>query len=112
MGYGGEASSPLRRGFTTWLATIPCFFATCKIMASPVQQRKEMEQKKIQLAKAILDSALQFENACTAKNDLRKTYEKCNDIPQESRALIDTFLKEGSDKDYELNLSMYGKTAK
>ncbi|GKB61598.1 transposase, MuDR, MULE transposase domain protein [Tanacetum coccineum] len=29
-----------------------------------------------------------------------------------SRALIDTFLKEGSDKDYELNLSMYGKTAK
>ncbi|GKB14926.1 hypothetical protein Tco_0848849 [Tanacetum coccineum] len=62
--------------------------------------------------KAILDSALQFENACTAKNDLRKTYEKCNDIPQESRALIDTFLKEGSDKDYELNLSMYGKAAK
>ncbi|GKE50941.1 hypothetical protein Tco_1486097 [Tanacetum coccineum] len=40
------------------------------------------------------------------------TYEKCNDIPQESRALIDTFLKEGSDKDYELNLSMYGKAAK
>ncbi|GJY51031.1 hypothetical protein Tco_0441878 [Tanacetum coccineum] len=34
------------------------------------------------------------------------------DIPQESRALIDTFLKEGSDKDYELNLSMYGKAAK
>nr|GEV95396.1 putative reverse transcriptase domain-containing protein [Tanacetum cinerariifolium] len=38
-----------------------------------------------------------------AKNDLRKAYEKCNDIPQEIRALIDTFLKEGSDKDYELN---------
>ncbi|GJZ09407.1 hypothetical protein Tco_0543690, partial [Tanacetum coccineum] len=61
---------------------------------------------------AILDLALQFENACTAKDDLRKAYEKCNDIPQESRALIDTFLKEGSDKDYELNLSMYGKAAK
>ncbi|GKE67314.1 hypothetical protein Tco_1521475, partial [Tanacetum coccineum] len=43
--------------------------------------------------------------------DLRKSYEKCNDIPQESRALIDTFLKERSDKYYELNLSMYGKTA-
>ncbi|GJY63023.1 hypothetical protein Tco_0464483 [Tanacetum coccineum] len=57
--------------------------------------------------KAILDLALQFDNACTAKNDLRKAYEKCNDIPQESRALIDTFLKEESDKDYELNLSMY-----
>ncbi|GJS41800.1 hypothetical protein Tco_0566843 [Tanacetum coccineum] len=61
---------------------------------------------------AILDLALQFENACIAKDDLRKAYEKCNDIPQESRALIDTFIKEGSDKDYELNLSMYGKAAK
>ncbi|GJU89005.1 hypothetical protein Tco_1301428 [Tanacetum coccineum] len=61
---------------------------------------------------AILDLALQFENSCTAKDDLRNAYEKCNDISQESRALIDTFLKEGSDKDYELNLSMYGKAAK
>ncbi|GJU25137.1 hypothetical protein Tco_1163758 [Tanacetum coccineum] len=62
--------------------------------------------------KAIRDLALKFDNACTAKDDLRKAYEKCNDIPQESRALIDTFLKEGSDKDYEVNLSMYGKAAK
>ncbi|GJT95664.1 hypothetical protein Tco_1091182 [Tanacetum coccineum] len=62
--------------------------------------------------KAILDLALQFNNACTAKEDLRKAYEKCNDIPQESRLLIDTFLKEGSDKDYELNVSMYRKAAK
>ncbi|GJY80645.1 hypothetical protein Tco_0493396 [Tanacetum coccineum] len=61
---------------------------------------------------AILDLALQFENSCTTKDDLRKVYEKCNDISQESRALIDSFLKEGSDKDYELNLSMYGKAAK
>ncbi|GKE30171.1 hypothetical protein Tco_1445555 [Tanacetum coccineum] len=61
---------------------------------------------------AILDLALQFENSCTAKDDLRKAYEKCNDISQESRALIDSFLKEGSDKDYELNLSMYGNAAK
>ncbi|GJV34993.1 hypothetical protein Tco_1407470 [Tanacetum coccineum] len=61
---------------------------------------------------AILNLALQFKNSCTAKDDLRKAYEKCNDISQESRALIDTFLKEGSDKDYELNLFMYGKAAK
>ncbi|GJW36055.1 hypothetical protein Tco_0058975 [Tanacetum coccineum] len=61
---------------------------------------------------AILDLALQFENSCTAKNNLRKAYEKCTDISQKSRALIDTFLKEGSAKDYELNLSMYGKTTK
>nr|GEV09556.1 hypothetical protein [Tanacetum cinerariifolium] len=61
---------------------------------------------------AILDLALQFENSCTAKDDLRKAYEKCNDISQESRALIDTFLKKGYDKGYELNLSMYRKAAK
>ncbi|GJW39594.1 hypothetical protein Tco_0065439 [Tanacetum coccineum] len=61
---------------------------------------------------AILDLALQFESSCTAKDDLRKAYEKCTDISQESRALIDTFLKECSDKDYELNLSMYEKAAK
>ncbi|GJS81640.1 transposase, MuDR, MULE transposase domain protein, partial [Tanacetum coccineum] len=42
----------------------------------------------------ILDLALQFDNACTIKEDLRKAYEKCNHIPQESRVLIDTFLKE------------------
>nr|GEX88650.1 hypothetical protein [Tanacetum cinerariifolium]GEX99485.1 hypothetical protein [Tanacetum cinerariifolium] len=59
--------------------------------------------------KSIMDLALQFDNACTAKDDLRKAYEKYNDIPQESRALIDTFLKEEYDKDYEMNLSMYGK---
>ncbi|GJU27180.1 hypothetical protein Tco_1165801 [Tanacetum coccineum] len=46
------------------------------------------------------------------QEDLRKAYEKYNHIPQESCALIDTFLKEGSDKDYELNLSMYRKAAK
>ncbi|GJZ35451.1 hypothetical protein Tco_0581268 [Tanacetum coccineum] len=62
--------------------------------------------------KAIIDLALQFDNACTAKDDFRKAYEKCNDIPQETRALIDSFLKEESDKDYEMNLSMYGKAAK
>ncbi|GKB33039.1 transposase, MuDR, MULE transposase domain protein [Tanacetum coccineum] len=61
---------------------------------------------------AILDLALQFENSCIAKDDLRNAYEKCNDISQESRVLIDSFLKEGSDKDYDLNLSMYGKAAK
>ncbi|GJW23363.1 hypothetical protein Tco_0033985 [Tanacetum coccineum] len=61
---------------------------------------------------AILDLALQFENSYTAKDDLRKAYEKCNDISQDSRALINSFLKEGADKDYELNLSMYGNAAK
>ncbi|GKF51200.1 hypothetical protein Tco_0147667, partial [Tanacetum coccineum] len=61
--------------------------------------------------KAILDLVLQFDSACTTKEDLRKAYEKCNNISQESRALIDTFLKEGSDKDYELNLSLCGSSS-
>ncbi|GKA80868.1 hypothetical protein Tco_0787560 [Tanacetum coccineum] len=61
---------------------------------------------------AILNLALQFENSCTVKNDLRNAYKKCTDISQKSRALIDSFLKEGSDKDYELNLFMYEKAAK
>ncbi|GJZ81792.1 hypothetical protein Tco_0646786 [Tanacetum coccineum] len=57
---------------------------------------------------AILNLALQFENSCTVKNDLRNAYEKCIDISQESCALIDSFLKECPDKDYELNLSIVG----
>nr|GFB74562.1 hypothetical protein [Tanacetum cinerariifolium] len=32
---------------------------------------------------AIIDLALQFENSCTVKNDLRNAYEKCTDISQE-----------------------------
>ncbi|GJY30417.1 hypothetical protein Tco_0413912 [Tanacetum coccineum] len=67
-------------------------------------------EKGVQNCDSVL--ALQFKNSCTTKDDLRKAYEKCNDISQESRALIDTFLKECSDKDYELNLSMYGNAAK
>ncbi|GJS76970.1 hypothetical protein Tco_0726851 [Tanacetum coccineum] len=46
------------------------------------------------------------------EGDYRNAYEKCTNISQESRALIDNFLKEDSDKDYELNLSMYEKAAK
>nr|GEU61547.1 retrotransposon protein, putative, Ty1-copia subclass [Tanacetum cinerariifolium] len=65
-----------------------------------------------QKKKAILDLALQFENSCKAKDDIRNAYEKCTDISQESRALIDTFLKDGLDKDYELNLSMNEKEEK
>ncbi|GJR61967.1 hypothetical protein Tco_1504129 [Tanacetum coccineum] len=56
--------------------------------------------------KAVIELAIQFDNASTAKDDLRKAFEKCNDIPQESRALIDTFLKQESDKDYKMHLAI------
>ncbi|GJU67673.1 hypothetical protein Tco_1253932 [Tanacetum coccineum] len=60
---------------------------------------------------ALLNLAFQFEDSCAVRDDLRKAYEKCNDISQESRALICTLLKESSDKDRKLHLSMYGKAA-
>ncbi|GJW20603.1 hypothetical protein Tco_0031225 [Tanacetum coccineum] len=60
---------------------------------------------------ALLELAFQFEDSCAIRDDIRKAYEKCNDISQESRALICTFLKESSEKDRKLYLSMYGKTA-
>ncbi|GJV72994.1 hypothetical protein Tco_1492989 [Tanacetum coccineum] len=60
---------------------------------------------------ALLNLAFQFEDSCAVRDDLRKTYEKCNDISQKSRALICTLLKESSDKDHKLHLSMYGKAA-
>ncbi|GJX85613.1 retrovirus-related pol polyprotein LINE-1 [Tanacetum coccineum] len=56
--------------------------------------------------KAIMELAVQFDNASTTKDNLRKAYEKCNNIPQESRALIDTFLKQEYHKDYEMKLAM------
>ncbi|GJZ03561.1 hypothetical protein Tco_0536836, partial [Tanacetum coccineum] len=57
----------------------------------------------------LLNLAFQFEDSCAVRDDLRKTYEKCNDISQESRVLICTLLKESSEKDRKLHLSMYGK---
>ncbi|GKD34160.1 hypothetical protein Tco_1249669 [Tanacetum coccineum] len=57
--------------------------------------------------KAIMKLAVQFDNASTAKDNLRKAYKTCNGIPQESRALIDNFLKQESDKDCKMHLAMY-----
>ncbi|GJZ68188.1 zinc finger, CCHC-type containing protein [Tanacetum coccineum] len=62
--------------------------------------------------KAMMDLAVQFDNANAAKQDLRQAYEKCNDISQETHNLIDAFLKRESDKDYEMNLAMYRKAGK
>ncbi|GKE02774.1 hypothetical protein Tco_1390757 [Tanacetum coccineum] len=77
---------------------------------------KAMVEKQIEEDKArklaIINLAVEYDNACGAKDDMRKAYKECNDIPQETRALIDTFLKEGSNKDYEMHNSLFGKTAK
>ncbi|GJX55247.1 hypothetical protein Tco_0285144 [Tanacetum coccineum] len=38
--------------------------------------------------KALMELAVQFENASTTKIDFRKAYEKCYDITHKSRALV------------------------
>ncbi|GJZ63507.1 hypothetical protein Tco_0619928, partial [Tanacetum coccineum] len=63
--------------------------------------RQQIEDKVRQLA--IMNLAVEFENASIAKDDLRKAYDECSDIPQEKRASIDTYLKQESDKDYEMH---------
>ncbi|GJW21067.1 transposase, MuDR, MULE transposase domain protein [Tanacetum coccineum] len=77
---------------------------------------KAMVEKQIEEDKArqlaVMNLAIEYDNACGAKDDLRKAYEECNHIPQETRVLIDTFLKEGSNKDYEMHNSLFGKAAK
>ena len=60
---------------------------------------------------ALLKLAFQFDDSCAVRDDLRKTYEKCNDISPENRALICTFLKESSEKDRKLHLAMYRKVS-
>ncbi|GJV11337.1 hypothetical protein Tco_1352878 [Tanacetum coccineum] len=66
----------------------------------PTIQKQTEEDKVRQLA--IINLAVEYDNASTTKDDMRKTYEECNDILQEKRVLIDTFFKEESDKDYEM----------
>ncbi|GKF28102.1 hypothetical protein Tco_0094444, partial [Tanacetum coccineum] len=61
---------------------------------------------------AFWELAFRFEDSCAVRDDFRKAYEKCNDISQESRALIGTFLKESSENDHKLHLSMYGKASR
>ncbi|GJV13438.1 hypothetical protein Tco_1354979 [Tanacetum coccineum] len=61
---------------------------------------------------ALLELAFRFEDSCAVRDDLRKAYEKCNGMSQESRALICTFLKESSGNDHKLHLSMYGKASR
>nr|GEX03441.1 hypothetical protein [Tanacetum cinerariifolium]GFA08992.1 hypothetical protein [Tanacetum cinerariifolium] len=73
---------------------------------------KKLIDEDIVRQKVLIELVVQIDNASAAKNDMRKAYDKCNDIPQESRALIDTFLKQESYKDYEMNLALYRKAAK
>ncbi|GJR78064.1 hypothetical protein Tco_0148849 [Tanacetum coccineum] len=72
---------------------------------------KQIEEDKVR-QQTIMNLAMQYDNACTAKDDLRNAYENYNDIPQEIRDSIIAFLKEAFDKDYDMHNSLFGKAAK
>ncbi|GJU82525.1 hypothetical protein Tco_1284890 [Tanacetum coccineum] len=61
---------------------------------------------------AIMNLGHQFDNACTAKDELRKAYEEYRDIPIEQRALIENFLKIESELDYAMQNALFRKAAK
>ncbi|GKB83056.1 hypothetical protein Tco_0949951 [Tanacetum coccineum] len=90
-----------------WSSRPECSQTIIFLMACSVphtyDEIKAMVEKQIEEDKArhlaVMNLAIEYDNACGAKDDLRKAYEECNHIPQETRVLIDTFLKEGSNKD-------------
>ncbi|GJZ14778.1 hypothetical protein Tco_0550455 [Tanacetum coccineum] len=70
-------------------------------------QIKAMVKKQIQEDRlrqlAMMNLAHQFNDASIAKDELRKAYRVCTDIPLEQRAVIENFLKIESELDYEMN---------
>ncbi|GJS76430.1 hypothetical protein Tco_0726311 [Tanacetum coccineum] len=75
-----------------------------------ITQFNEMEDRVRQLA--MMNLAHQFNDASIAKDELRKAYEECRDIPLEQRAVIEIFLKIESDLDYEMNRELLCNGAK
>ncbi|GJU73508.1 hypothetical protein Tco_1264913 [Tanacetum coccineum] len=77
---------------------------------------KAMVEKQIQEDRvrqlAMMNLAHQFNDASIAKDELRKAYEECRDIPLEQRAVIEIFLKIESDLDYEMNRELLCNGAK
>ncbi|GJY40539.1 hypothetical protein Tco_0427809 [Tanacetum coccineum] len=78
-------------------------------------QIKAMVGKQIQEDRgrqlAMVNLPHEFNDASTAKDELRKAYEECRDIPLEQRALIEKFLKIESELDYEMNNDLLLKVA-
>ncbi|GKF01497.1 hypothetical protein Tco_0028420 [Tanacetum coccineum] len=77
---------------------------------------KAMVEKQIQEDRvrqlAMMNLAHQFNDASIVKDELRKTYEECRDIPLEQRAVIEIFLKIESDLDYEMTIELLCNGAK
>ncbi|GKB28154.1 hypothetical protein Tco_0867555 [Tanacetum coccineum] len=73
--------------------------------------QKQIEEDKVRQL-SIINLAVEYDNACTTKDDLRKAYKECNDIPQEKCDLIVNFLNEEYEKDYEMHNALFRKVAK
>ncbi|GKD30169.1 hypothetical protein Tco_1240947 [Tanacetum coccineum] len=61
---------------------------------------------------AIMNIGHQFDNAITAKDELRKAYEECRYIPLGQRALSEKFLKIESELDQQMQNALFRKAAK
>ncbi|GJR87894.1 hypothetical protein Tco_0211905 [Tanacetum coccineum] len=72
---------------------------------------KQIEEDKVRQL-AIMNLVVEFENASIAKDDRRKAYDECSDILQEKRVLIETYLKQKFDKDYEIHNALFRKAGK
>ncbi|GKD15108.1 hypothetical protein Tco_1199515 [Tanacetum coccineum] len=79
-------------------------------------QIKSMVEKQIQEDRgrqlAVMNLGHQFDNPCTAKDELWKAYEECRDIPMEQRTLIEIFLKIESELDYAMQNALFRKATK
>ncbi|GKE85134.1 hypothetical protein Tco_1558876, partial [Tanacetum coccineum] len=77
---------------------------------------KSMVEKQIQEDRgrqiAIMNLGHQFDNVITTKDELRKAYEECRDIPLVQRALIEKFLKIESELDQQMQNALFRKAAK
>nr|GEY85088.1 retrovirus-related Pol polyprotein from transposon TNT 1-94 [Tanacetum cinerariifolium] len=69
--------------------------------------KKQCDKDNVIRQEDIIDVTRLFEHARATKEDLRKYYVECKDIPQERRALIDKFLEDEARKDYEIHSKMW-----
>nr|GEY54620.1 hypothetical protein [Tanacetum cinerariifolium] len=61
---------------------------------------------------ALMNLGHQFNDAVIAKEELRKSYEECRDIPLEQRVFIEDFLKIESELDHQMQNALFKKTEK
>ncbi|GJR76121.1 hypothetical protein Tco_0088486 [Tanacetum coccineum] len=77
---------------------------------------KSMIEKQIQEDRgrqlAIMNLGHQFDSAITDKDELRKAYKECRDIPLEQRVLIENFLKIVTELDYQMQNALFRNMTK